>query len=992
MTYRKKLIEVALPLEAINVESAREKSIRHGHPSTLHLWWARRPLAACRAVLWASLVDDPSSWPEKFPTEEAQNRERQRLFDILGRIELEKDKKGNTKQVVRGLVSWDEINQPNSGVLLEAQREIARCLAWERGEEPPTKPDAIRDYIAKYAPPAYDPFCGGGSIPLEAQRLGLQAHGSDLNPVAVLITKALIEIPPKFKDKPPVNPDSRQKQKISSWEGSQGLAADVRYYGQWMRDEAFKRIGYLYPMVETNHKGTKDTKVIAWLWARTVKCPNPACGCQMPLVRSFQLSTKKGKEAWVEPFVGDVNTEGDFNHKGTEDTKGDDFGVSGVPPKIRFEVKTGKGTAPDGTVNRKGAVCIACNTPVLLDHIRREGKAGRMDAQLMAIVAEGQGGRVYLSPDEEQEYIAKKAQPEWKPESELVFNSRHVTPVIYGMTKHADLFTPRQLVALTTFSDLVSETREKIKADAVAAGIPDDDLPLNDGGIGATAYADAVATYLAFGVDKLADRNSTIATWANNREHARNTFTRQAISMTWDFAESNPFSESSGNFFGGIETIYHILDSNNCLNASGEVLQIDAAQLEPDASFLFSTDPPYYDAVPYSDLSDFLYVWLRSTLVYLYPKLLSTVLVPKKSELVADPYRHGGKERAKLFFEQGLGATFNKLYRSSDPAYPLTVYYAFKQAESKEDSDDQEEQQLGLASTGWETMLEGLMQSNFMIDGTWPIRTELARRMRGQNSNALASSIVLVCRPRPADAPKASRRQFLNELKRDLPQALKLLQQGNIAPVDLAQASIGPGMAIYSKYAAILESNGTSMGVRTALQLINQILDEFLTEQEGEFDSDTRWALTWFEQYQFNEALYGNAETLSKAKNTSIQGMVEAGILEAKAGKVRLLKREDLKTDWKPEKDERTPIWEITQYLIHTLDKNGETGAAELLAKLGNKADLAKELAYRLYSLCDRKGWTQEAIAYNSLVTSWPEITRLANEYKPSPEQLSFSL
>ncbi|MCA2716394.1 DUF1156 domain-containing protein [Microcystis sp. M169S2] len=992
MTYRKKLIEVALPLEAINVESAREKSIRHGHPSTLHLWWARRPLAACRAVLWASLVDDPSSWPEKFPTEEAQNRERQRLFDILGRIELEKDKKGNTKQVVRGLVSWDEINQPNSAVLLEAQREIARCLAWERGEEPPTKPDAIRDYIAKYAPPAYDPFCGGGSIPLEAQRLGLQAHGSDLNPVAVLITKALIEIPPKFKDKPPVNPDSRQKQKISSWEGAQGLAADVRYYGQWMRDEAFKRIGYLYPMVETNHKGTKDTKVIAWLWARTVKCPNPACGCQMPLVRSFQLSTKKGKEAWVEPFVGDVNTEGDFNHKGTEDTKGDDFGVSGVPPKIRFEVKTGKGTAPDGTVNRKGAVCIACNTPVPFDHIRSEGKAGRMDAQLMAIVAEGQGGRVYLSPDEEQEYIAKKAQPEWKPDSNLPEQALGFRVQGYGMTKHADLFTPRQLVALTTFSDLVSEAREKIKADAVAAGIPDDDLPLNDGGIGATAYADAVATYLAFGVDKLADRNSTIATWANNREHARNTFTRQAISMTWDFAESNPFSESSGNFFGGIETIYHILDSNNCLNASGEVLQIDAAQLEPDASFLFSTDPPYYDAVPYSDLSDFLYVWLRSTLVYLYPKLLSTVLVPKKSELVADPYRHGGKERAKLFFEQGLGATFNKLYRSSDPAYPLTVYYAFKQAESKEDSDDQEEQQLGLASTGWETMLEGLMQSNFMIDGTWPIRTELARRMRGQNSNALASSIVLVCRPRPADAPKASRRQFLNELKRDLPQALKLLQQGNIAPVDLAQASIGPGMAIYSKYAAILESNGTSMGVRTALQLINQILDEFLTEQEGEFDSDTRWALTWFEQYQFNEGLYGNAETLSKAKNTSIQGMVEAGILEAKAGKVRLLKREDLKTDWKPEKDERTPIWEITQHLIHTLDKNGETGAAELLAKLGNKADLAKELAYRLYSLCDRKGWTQEAIAYNSLVTSWPEITRLANEYKPSPEQLSFSL
>jgi putative DNA methylase len=375
---------------------------------------------------------------------------------------------------------------------------------------------------------------------------------------------------------------------------------------------------------------------------------------------------------------------------------------------------------------------------------------------------------------------------------------------------------------------------------------------------------------------------------------------------------------------------------------------------------------------------------MRRSIGSIYPAIFNTLLVPKTQEMVADHFRHGSKEKAKQFFEDSLIQVFKRVNQINDKDYPVTIYYALKQTET--DESDQ------VASTGWETILEGLIQSNFSIYGTWPIHTESSGRIRATGSNALASSIVLVCRPRPADAPKASRRQFLNELKRDLPQALKLLQQGNIAPVDLAQASIGPGMAIYSKYAAILESNGTSMGVRTALQLINQILDEFLTEQEGEFDSDTRWALTWFEQYQFNEALYGDAETLSKAKNTSIQGMVEAGILEAKAGKVRLLKREDLKTDWKPEKDERTPVWEITQHLIHTLDKNGETGAAELLAKLGNKADLAKELAYRLYSLCDRKGWTQEAIAYNSLVTSWPEITRLANEYKPSPEQLSFSL
>ncbi|MBE9088996.1 DUF1156 domain-containing protein [Microcystis aeruginosa LEGE 11464] len=994
MTYRKKLIEVALPLEAINVESAREKSIRHGHPSTLHLWWARRPLAACRAVLWASLVDDPSSWPEKFPTEEAQNRERQRLFDILGRIELEKDKKGNTKQVVRGLVSWDEINQPNSAVLLEAQREIARCLAWERGEEPPTKPDAIRDYIAKYAPPAYDPFCGGGSIPLEAQRLGLEAHGSDLNPVAVLITKALIEIPPKFKDKPPVNPDSRQKQKISSWEGAQGLAADVRYYGQWMRDEAFKRIGYLYPMVETNHKGTKDTKVIAWLWARTVRCPNPACGCQMPLVRSFQLSTKKGKEAWVEPFVGDVNTEGDFNHKGTEDTKGDDFGVSGVSPKIRFEVKTGKGTAPESPKTGRGATfrCLACGQPVNDKHIKAEGMAGRMDAQLMAIVAEGKGGRIYLSPNSEHEAIAKSAKPTWYPDAQISDDRRSMFTPLYGLTHFHHLFTPRQLVALTTFSDLVSEAREKIKADAVAAGIPDDDLPLNDGGIGATAYADAVATYLAFGVSKCADKWSDLTTWDKSRDAVSHLFTRQAIPMIWDFCEGNPFCDSSGNFNQSIDWICRAIENWHCL-AEGQVIQLDATAKSNDeiAPRIISTDPPYYDNIGYADLADFFYVWLRRSLNSVYSNIFSTLLVPKTPELVATPYRFGGdKKKAQSFFEEGLGKAFGRMNGMAHSDYPLTVYYAFKQAET-EDSDDDKGNAV-VSSTGWETMLEGLIKSDFSIGGTWPMRTELSNRSVGLGTNALASSIVLVCRPRPADAPKASRRQFLNELKRDLPQALKLLQQGNIAPVDLAQASIGPGMAIYSKYAAILESNGTSMGVRTALQLINQILDEFLTEQEGEFDSDTRWALTWFEQYQFNEALYGNAETLSKAKNTSIQGMVEAGILEAKAGKVRLLKREDLKTDWKPEKDERTPIWEITQHLIHTLDKNGETGAAELLAKLGNKADLAKELAYRLYSLCDRKGWTQEAIAYNSLVTSWPEITRLANEYKPSPEQLSFSL
>ncbi|MCZ2207310.1 DUF1156 domain-containing protein [Cylindrospermopsis raciborskii] len=967
MTNRKKLIEVALPLEAINIESAREKSIRHGHPSTLHLWWARRPLAACRAVLWASLIDDPSSWPEKFPTEEAQNKERQRLFDILGRIEIEKDKKGNTKQVVRGLVSWDDINSTNSLVLEQAQKEIARCLAWEQGEEAPTKPDAVRNYIAKYAPPAYDPFCGGGSIPLEAQRLGLEAHGSDLNPVAVLITKALIEIPPKFKNQRPVSPSTIS----NGWYGVQGLAADVKYYGKWMRDEAFNRIGDLYPKVKLpSEYGNQEATVIAWLWARTVKCPNPACGCRMPLVRSFQLSTKKGKEAWVEPVIDHTQN----------------------PPVITFEVKTGKGKVPESPKTGRGATfqCLACEQPSGDKHIKAEGMAGRMDDQLIAIVAEGKSGRAYLSPNAEHEVIAKSAKPTWYPDAQISDDKRSMFTPLYGLTHFHHLFTPRQLVALTTLSDLVTEAREKIKADAVAAGMADDDLPLNDGGIGATAYADAVATYLGLAVDRSADYYSNICTWHSGRDGIRNTFARQAIPMTWDFAEANPMSDSTGNFNGAIDWIVQVIKKSSC-SAQGKVIQLDATAQRNGESRLISTDPPYYDNIGYADLADFFYVWLRRSLNPLYPDIFSTLLVPKAPELVATPYRFGGdKRKAQSFFEQGLGKAFTRMNEIAYADYPLTVYYAFKQAETEE--SEEEEGNTVISSTGWETMLEGLIKSDFSIDGTWPMRSELSNRMVASGTNALASSIVLVCRPRPTNAPKATRRQFLNELKRDLPQALKLLQQGNIAPVDLAQASIGPGMAVFSKYAAVLESDGSPMRVRTALQLINQILDEFLTEQEGEFDGDTRWALTWFEQYQFNDGQYGDAETLSKAKNTSVQGMVEAGILEAKAGKVRLLKRADLKPDWNPETDARTPVWEVAQQLIHALDQKGETGAAQLLAKLGTDATLARELAYRLYNLCDRKGWTQEGIAYNTLVTSWPEITRLAISLKDNQSQTQISL
>jgi putative DNA methylase len=966
MTYRRKLIEVALPLEAINMESAREKSIRHGHPSTLHLWWARRPLAACRAVLWASLVDDPSSWPDRFPTEEDQKQERQRLFDILGRITIETDKKGNTKPVVRGLVSWDEVNDPKSKVLESAQREIARCLAWDRGEEPPTKPEAVRQYIAKYAPPAYDPFAGGGSIPLEAQRLGLEAHASDLNPVAVLINKALIEIPPKFKDQAPVNPEDCQKKGMSSWKGAQGLATDVRFYGAWMRERAFERIGYLYPKVKNHHRGTEDTEstVIAWLWARTVKCSNPACGIHTPLLSSFVLSSKKGKENYLLPKV--IGKEVSFK-------------ITQEPPMKWGDPKKGLKRGMSGVFE-----CIACGTITTRKYVAEEATAKRLGSIQTAVVVEGKSGRGYLPPEYSPCPDNIPAVDKTGLEAELSPNPRDVWCRNFGLNTPADLFTSRQLVALTTFSDLVGEAREKAIADAVAAGLADDDVPLNDGGTGARAYGDAISTYLAFATNKLAEASSTICTWSSSpkNELVVSTFRRQAIPMTWDFAEANIFSESSGSLNKICNFVSQVIEKLPSGNLSS-VKQINASINNKDLFGLsVSTDPPYYDNIGYADLSDFFYVWLRRSLQSIYPNLFSTLLVPKAQELVATPYRFdGNKQKAQEFFEEGLGKAFNRMHEISHADYPLTVYYAFKQAESESDGEGNDD---SIASTGWETMLEGLIQSQFTIDGTWPIRTERTARSISIGTNALASSIVLVCRPRPTNAAKITRRQFLTELKRELPQALKTLQQGNVAPVDLAQASIGPGMAVFSQYAAVLENDGTPMRVRTALQLINQILDEFLTEQEGEFDGDTRWALTWFEQHQFDLGQYGDAETLSKAKNTSVQGLVDAGILEAKGGKVRLLKRSELESDWNPDRDGRTPDWEIGQHLIHTLDQQGEMGAAQLLAKLGGRGEMARDLAYRLYSLCDRKGWTQEAIAYNSLVISWPEISRLASDVRQS--------
>ena len=1171
----KKLIEVALPLDAINAASVREKSIRHGHPSTLHLWWARRPLAAARAVIFSQMVDDPSAHPNRFPTEPAQARERERLFGII-----------------RELVKWE--NTSNEKVLGQAREEIRE--SWRRtcaGNA--DHPRAAGWFDPDRLPAFHDPFAGGGALPLEAQRLGLEAHASDLNPVAVLINKAMIEVPPRFAGKPPVNPDAQAEfARGGRWngKGAQGLAEDVRYYGRWMRDEAETRIGHLYPKVEVTaamaagrpdlerYVGRKLT-VIAWLWARTVKSPNPAFAhVDVPLASTFMLSTKKGKEAWVEPVV-----EGGCYHftvkagpPGTVAPKDGAPGNAGVPPA-------------QGTKLGRGANfrCLMSDAPIPGDYIKAEGKAGRMGARLMAIVAEGDRGRVYLAPTPEHEAAAREAAPEWKPDVEFFQQALGFRVGNYGMTKWSNLFTPRQLVALTTFSDLVTEAIARVKQDVlgtrasrphkswhsrgylphldqpeltqfvtfrlsdsvpaevvaawkeelaltgrepaddprraelrkriehysdqghgacwlrddriaasvqktllhfdgvryrllawvimpnhvhalietlpgfplggvvhswksfsakqankllgrtgpfwmedyfdryiwseehfvaatqyieqnpVKAGLapsaddwqwgsvsgkdagetpafPGDALPLRDGGAGATAYAEAVGLYLGIALSRLSDMCNGQCIWEVTKTQVRHLFVRQAIPMVWDFAENNVFSGAAGDYTVSLANMAKALDRVST-SRPGVSLQGDAGTQAISADKLVSTDPPYYDNVGYADLSDFFYVWLRRTLRPIFPDLFTTLAVPKAEELVATPYRHGDREEAGRFFLDGMKKAIGRLPGQAHPAFPVTIYYAFKQSETKGDG--------GAASTGWETFLAAVIEAGFSITGTWPTRTELANRMRGMQSNALASSIVLVCRRRPPDTPATSRRDFLAALRSELPAALADLQKSNIAPVDFAQAAIGPGMAVFTRYARVLEADGSPMPVRAALVEINRTLDETLARQEGDLDPDTRFCVAWYEQYGVGERAYGEAEVLFSAKNTSFEGLQRAGVLAGGKGRVRLMRRDELDPDWNPATDRRITDWESAQHLTRSLTAErggGVVEAARLVLGMGaERAEKARALAYRLYSLAERKRWADEAHAYNILVTSWPQIrTEAARLATRTPEQTGF--
>lgn len=954
----KKLIEVALPLNAINKEAARRKrKAPAGYPTTMHKWWAQRPVAAARAVIFGQLVNDPSwKWELEHPDQIPPNNlkaswaaSRKRLFGIIDE-----------------LVKWE--NTTNEEVLQRARAEI--CKSWrETCDLNRGHPSARELFDPDRLPALCDPFAGGGSIPMEAQRLGLDAYASDLNPVAVLINKALIEIPSRFAGIAPVNPEARATHDLldREWCGTQGLAEDVRHYGRWIREEAQKRLSHLYPPIEITAEMAKqrpDLKplvgqkrtVIAWLWARTVKSPNPAFRhVDVPLVSTFILSSKVDKQTFVQPVI-------EGNH-------------------FRFEVKTGKAPveAKRGTAAGKRAAfrCLMSGVPIDYGYIRSEAKAGRMNQKLMAVVIEGQRGRLYLPPTAEMEAICAQAEPAWKPHCDIPQKHRNFQPPVYGVNDFGELFTNRQIVALTTFGELIHISKERILQDARASGLQDDGKGLESGGSGARAYAEAIAVYMAFAVDRVADYGSSFATWRPKDNAMRSTLASQAIPMAWDFAEGSPLASSSSGFFESVSVVARAIEFLAPIT-SGHASQSAAQTQELCVHRIISTDPPYYDNISYADLSDFFYIWLRHALRDMFPSLFATISVPKAEELIAAPQRHGGNENAEAFFLSGMTRAMHGLAMQAHPGAPLTIYYAYKQSETETDSRT--------SSTGWETFLEAVNRAGLAVTGTWPMRTEGDNRQIGHGANALASSIVLVCRPRAANAHSISRRAFVRELNQVLPEALDEMTKGAgddrspVAPVDLSQAIIGPGMAVFSKYAAVLEADGTPMSVRTALQLINRFL------AEDDFDHDTQFCLSWFGQYGWKEGKFGDADTLARAKGTSVDGVKQAGVLYATGGVVRLFKWAEYPIDWYPRSDNRLPVWEVLHQLIRLFKSEGESGAGSMLAAVQSKAEATRQLAYRLYTLCERAGWAEDARAYNEIVTSWGAIETAAAA-TPTPQQ-----
>jgi len=925
---RKKLIEVALPLPEINDASAYDKMPGIGpHPKGIHHWWARLPLPCARSILFASVVDDPSEHPEKFPTEAAQDAERERLFDIVRRM---MQKKLHT----------------HPEVYAEARAEMEK-------------------YCDGKLPAVLDPFSGGGSIPLEANRLGFEAHAADLNPVAVLLNKCNLELAPRWSGQAPINPeDLRKIGGGQSWQGTTGLAADVRYYANRIKESAENELGELYPKAALPAElGGGPTDVVAWLWARTVRSDNAAAqGKHVPLVSTYFLANGKGKEVYLEPQVDkSAGTYGFFVRTGTPDDK----------TVTRAGTKLGRGAK---------FKCLLTDSPISSAHIKAEGQAGRLGYRLIAIVAERRGGKFYQTANAAHEAAANVPVPDDAPDEEMANDPRNIWCAGYGFRRFSQLFTPRQLTGLLTFSRLIRATHSDVIGDAERAGLSSPE---------AEAYATTIVTFLALALDRCADFGNAQGRWSPSNQKVMNLFSKQAIPMSWDFAEANILANSVGGWTTCSDYVAECIQTLYPGPAkAGFARQIDAASgAHGIRNLVVSTDPPYYDNMSYASLSDFFYVWLRRTVGDLHRELCSTIVVPKMPELIADAARfEGDRNRARDHFENGFRSTFSFLRDRLDPRYPLTVYYAFKQEDEVGDASIEQEREEGPVTidltTGWETLLEALISSGFQITATWPVRASQAWRQVSMGTNALASYIVLACRPRPESATQVGRRDFLTALKRELPVALKHLQQGNVAPVDLAQASIGPGMAVYSRYSRILESDGKPMSVRTALALINQIKEEVLGEPENDYDAETRWALTWFDQHGFEPGDFGDANTLATAHAIAVGGLRDAGLVQARGGDVRLLNPAELPKDWDPATDDRLTVWEMTHHLIrlYHVEGAGDGPTADLLRKIGGRGDTVRDLAYRLFSVAERRKRSADAQAYNALVLGWPELSRLAQE------------
>ncbi|MDJ0835528.1 MAG: DUF1156 domain-containing protein [Acidobacteriota bacterium] len=941
----KKLIEVALPLDDINRAAGREKSIRHGHPSTLHLWWARRPLAAARAVLFAQLVNDPGGERGYFAgrTKAQADEKREELFNIM-----------------RDLILWESTNK-------ESVLARARAAIRESWLETCEINKSVESFDPETLPSFYDPFAGGGAIPMEAQRLGLKSGASDLNPVAVMINKSMIEFPAKFANLSPVGPIPEDEIQVTineTWIGTQGLAEDIRRYGSWVRGEAAKRVGHLYPEVIITEEIANDRRElkpfigkslmpIAWLWAHTVKSPNPAYShVDVPLISNFILSKRNGNYVWLDPVVSNDTYHFDVR--------------TGTPPE----------DAKNGTKLARGANfrCIVSNTPIDPEYIYSKAKSEGFKQRLIAVVVSANRKRIYLPAYSCEKIIVKDCGEVDHLTEKIPNNPRWFSPPMYGLETYANLFTSRQLKTLSVFTELINEVQKNIELDAkgnmhsLSFNEPEKD------------YGKAVATYLSFGVNKMIDYNATLVSWSNSRDQASHVFSKQALPMVWDFAEVNPFANAAGDYAVSLKGIIKSL-LKMPVNEQGFARQENACSANFE-DCIVSTDPPYYDNIGYADLSDYFYVWMRKNLQSSYPDLFTTLAVPKADELVATPYRHGGKKNAEIFFLQGMTDALRNLCKQAHKAFPVTIYYAFKQSETKRGAT---------ASTGWETFLEAVLSAGFSITGTWPMRTEREVRSISQGTNALASSIVLVCRRRPDFADTISRRQFQRELREQMPIALDTMVggaigQSPIAPVDLAQAAIGPGMAVFSKYSAVLTQDGSPMSVHDALILINREITEYLNPDAGNFDADTLFCAAWFDQFGWKTGTFGDADTLARAKGTVVEGVRDAGVIRAEAGEVQLLKWADYPEDWNPGTDKRLPVWEACHHIIRVLNTRGEIEAGKLLAMMPERGETIRQLAYHLYTLCERRKWAEDARAYNELITSWHAIVTTSQDSESGPQ------